>query len=48
MPDTKRSESLRERVLKGGVYLTLRNGASMILGFVGSLLVTRLIGPATA
>jgi O-antigen/teichoic acid export membrane protein len=45
MPDTKRSESLRERVLKGGVYLTLRNGASMILGFVGSLLVTRLIGP---
>lgn len=45
MPDTKRSESLRERVLKGGVYLTLRNGASMILGLVGSLLVTRLIGP---
>jgi O-antigen/teichoic acid export membrane protein len=45
MPDTKRSESLRERVLKGGVYLTLRNGASMTLGFVGSLLVTRLIGP---
>jgi len=45
MPDTKRSESLRERVFKGSVYLALRNGVSIIVGFIGSLLVTRLIGP---
>jgi len=45
MADQERSESLRKRVLEGTVYLTLRNGISMLIGLVGSLLITRLIGP---
>jgi O-antigen/teichoic acid export membrane protein len=36
---------LRKRVLQGSVYLTVRNGISMLLSLVGSLLVTRAIGP---
>jgi len=45
MAEQGHSEPLRARVLRGSVYLTIRNGASMILSLVGSLLVTRLIGP---
>jgi len=45
MAEQERNESLRTRVLKGSVYLGLRNGISMLIGLVGSLFVTRLIGP---
>jgi O-antigen/teichoic acid export membrane protein len=45
MAEQERNESLRTRVLKGSVYLVLRNGISMLIGLVGSLFVTRLIGP---
>ena len=45
MAEQERNESLRMRVLKGSVYLGLRNGISMLIGLVGSLFVTRLIGP---
>jgi PST family polysaccharide transporter len=45
MAEQERNEPLRTRVLKGSVYLVLRNGISMLIGLVGSLFVTRLIGP---
>jgi O-antigen/teichoic acid export membrane protein len=45
MAEQERNESLRTRVLKGSVYLVLRNVISMLIGLVGSLFVTRLIGP---
>jgi len=32
-------------VLQGSVYLTIRNGVSMLLSLIGSLLITRIIGP---
>ncbi|MBX5445310.1 oligosaccharide flippase family protein [Sphaerobacter sp.] len=38
--------SLREQVLKGGVYLALREGFGLIVSLGGVLLLTRLIGPA--
>ena len=38
--------SLRERVLQGGFYLTLRQGLSLGIGLVGMVILTRLIGPA--
>jgi len=41
----RRPEPLRKRVLQGSIYLTIRNGISMLLSLVGSLLVTRAIGP---
>lgn len=37
--------SLRERALKGGTYLVLRQGLSMAISLVGVLTITRLIGP---
>ena len=41
----QRPEPLRKRVLQGSVYLTIRNGVSMLLSLVGSLFITRIIGP---
>ena len=38
-------ESLRGRVLRGGVYLTLRQGLGLALHVGGVILLTRLIGP---
>src|SRR5215212_8624842 len=38
--------SLRERVLRGGIYLVLRQGLSVGIGIGGVLLLTRLLGPA--
>jgi len=37
--------SLRTRVLRGGVYLGLRQGLGVVLGFAGAILLTRAIGP---
>ena len=39
--------SLRGQVFGGGVYLSLRQGLGMFVGFVGVLLLTRTIGPGT-
>jgi O-antigen/teichoic acid export membrane protein len=36
---------LREKVLRGGLYLVLRQGAGTILGVLSVFLVTRAIGP---
>ncbi|MCI0568700.1 MAG: oligosaccharide flippase family protein [Acidobacteria bacterium] len=36
---------LREKVLRGGIYLSLRQGIGLAVGVAGVLLVTRLIGP---
>jgi len=41
----QRPEPLRKRVLQGSTYLTIRNGVSVLLSLVGSLLVTRAVGP---
>ena len=38
--------SLRERVLRGGFYLILRQGLSIGIGFGGMIALTRMIGPA--
>lgn len=37
--------TLRERVLRGGIYLVLRQGLSVGIGLGGVLLLTRLLGP---
>src|SRR5829696_5376922 len=37
---------LRERVLRGGTYLVLRQGLGLAISLVGVVLLTRLIGPA--
>jgi PST family polysaccharide transporter len=37
--------SLRERVLRGGFYMALRQGLSVLIGVSGVTLLTRLIGP---
>lgn len=37
--------SLRTKVMRGGAYLVLRQGLSMVLSIVSLFLVTRLIGP---
>jgi O-antigen/teichoic acid export membrane protein len=39
--------TLREQVLRGGVYLVLRQGVGVALSFLGLLLLTRLIGPVS-
>lgn len=41
----QQSEPLRKRVLQGSAYLTIRNGVSVLLSLVGSVLVTRIVGP---
>jgi len=38
--------NLRELVLQGGIYLSLRQGLSFVIGFLSVILVTRTIGPA--
>ncbi len=37
--------ALREKVLRGGVYLSAREAIGLVTGVVGVLLVSRLIGP---
>ncbi|MEM4168109.1 MAG: oligosaccharide flippase family protein [Candidatus Caldarchaeum sp.] len=39
------SQSLRQRVLKGGVYLMTRRLVSLVLGLAGLTLLTRVVGP---
>jgi PST family polysaccharide transporter len=36
---------LREKVLRGGIYLSLREGIGLAAGIVGILLLTKIIGP---
>jgi PST family polysaccharide transporter len=38
--------NLRERALRGGAFLVLREGAGIVIGFLGFVLLTRLIGPS--
>lgn len=38
--------SLRQQAVRGSIYLTVRRGVSMILGLLGLLLLTRIVGPA--
>lgn len=40
------AESLRTKALRGGVYLTVRHGVMVVLGLLGALLLTRIVGPA--
>lgn len=37
--------SLRQKVLKGSIYLVVRQGFTVVVGLVGMLLLSRLIGP---
>ena len=37
--------SLRSQVMRGGVYLALRQGLGMVISLGGVLLLTRTIGP---
>lgn len=37
--------SLREKIVRGGAYLTARHGLSLIIGLVGIVLLNRAIGP---
>ena len=37
--------SLRTQAVRGSIYLTLRQGASVLLGVVGLLFMTRIVGP---
>src|SRR3954463_6936074 len=37
--------SLRQRVLRGGVFLAIREGVGILAGLVGGVLLARLIGP---
>jgi O-antigen/teichoic acid export membrane protein len=37
--------SLRDRILRGGTYLIVRQGLGVVLSVVGVVLITRLIGP---
>jgi O-antigen/teichoic acid export membrane protein len=38
--------SLRDQVLRGGVYLALRQGLGMVVSVVGAMLLVRALGPA--
>ncbi|GIV05860.1 MAG: hypothetical protein KatS3mg016_1435 [Fimbriimonadales bacterium] len=38
-------ESFSRKVLKGSTYLVLRRAVSVVLGFVGTLFLTRIVGP---
>jgi O-antigen/teichoic acid export membrane protein len=42
--DTKQP-SLRIQAVRGSIYLTLRQGTSVLLGVVGLLFMTRIVGP---
>ena len=46
MGRTPETESLRTKALKGGAFLTARHGAMVMLGLLGALLLTRIVGPA--
>lgn len=37
--------SMRQQVLKGGIYLLVRRGVSVVLGLLGLLLINRIVGP---
>jgi len=37
--------SLRTQAVRGSIYLTLRQGTSVLLGVVGLLFMTRIVGP---
>jgi len=37
--------SLRTQAVRGSLYLTLRQGASVLLGVIGLLFMTRIVGP---
>ncbi len=37
--------SLREKALRGGVYLTIRKGVGIVLSVLGLMFITRLLGP---
>lgn len=39
------SGGLREKVMKGGLFLILRQGIGLIIGLGGMILLTRIIGP---
>ena len=39
------SGTLRQRVLRGGVYLMTRRAISLVLGLLGLTLLTRIVGP---
>jgi O-antigen/teichoic acid export membrane protein len=38
--------TLRQKVLRGGVYLAMREGCGMVLSLGGILLLTRIVGPS--
>lgn len=44
LPDAE--PGLRQLVVRGGKYLVLRQGAAVVIGLFGVLLLTRLLGPA--
>ncbi len=37
--------SLREKALRGGVYLTIRKGVGIVLSLLGLMFITRILGP---
>ncbi len=41
-----KDESLGKKALKGGFYLSLRRAVSAVLGIVGALVVTNIVGPS--
>lgn len=45
MSELHSEETVRQRVLKGGYYLTVRRGVSLFLQLIGVTLVTRAVGP---
>jgi PST family polysaccharide transporter len=45
MAQSRNEGSIRQRVLKGGVYLMTRRVVSLILGLAGLTLLTRVVGP---
>lgn len=45
MSDAPQREAVRQKVLRGGRYLILRQGIGLGIGVVGVLLLTRLLGP---
>lgn len=46
VPEQDASDSTRQQALRGGFYLTARRGASAVLGLLGVLVLTRIMGPA--
>ncbi|MCS6922997.1 MAG: oligosaccharide flippase family protein [Fimbriimonadales bacterium] len=46
MPERETGGSTRQQALRGGFYLVVRRGVSVVLGLAGVLLLTRIVGPA--